>query len=263
MSYNPETGELPPLQLEMSGEIGEIAAAIAKMQGKIENATKDRKNEHFRSSYATLASVYDACRVACSEAGVAVIQAPFNQGDDIGVVTLLAHQSGQWLRGKLHVRPVKYDAQGAGSVITYLRRYILSAMIGVAPEDDDGEAAVGRPQNAPYSNGARNGSRPPANGHGHQAPAAAAPAARPDDNAEAPAHQAADDRQKMADLYKSLSAAISGATSADMVDQVGLDREADIQRLKGYSETGYDKLRKMAVEKKASFGPVSSDDPPI
>jgi hypothetical protein len=57
------------------------------------------------------------------------------------------------------VQPTKYDAQGVGSVITYLRRYSLAAMAGVAPDDDDGEAAVGRPSGRATAQEAPKGGR--------------------------------------------------------------------------------------------------------
>jgi hypothetical protein len=57
------------------------------------------------------------------------------------VVTTLAHETGQWVRGRLALPLAKTDPQGIGSAITYGRRYALAAMVGVAPEDDDGNAA--------------------------------------------------------------------------------------------------------------------------
>jgi hypothetical protein len=92
-----------------------------------------------------------------TSAGIAIIQMPINEGGNVGVVTLFAHSSGQWIEGTVYVAPTRYDAQGVGSVITYLRRYALAAMAGVAPDDDDGEAAVGRPAERaapPSGNGA-------------------------------------------------------------------------------------------------------------
>lgn len=146
----PETGEIIIKNgIEMSSSVGKIMEAIAAAQGEIENAGKDAKNPHFGSKYATLAAIYDACRASLSKNGVAVVQAPYNAGTDIGVATMLGHKSGEWLKSTLCVKPMKFDAQGAGSVITYLRRYSLAAMVGVAPEDDDGEAAVGRPDSKP------------------------------------------------------------------------------------------------------------------
>jgi len=69
----------------------------------------------------------------------------FKQKRLIALITTLAHSSGEFVKGRLELKPAKQDAQGVGSVITYGRRYALAAMVGVAPlDDDDGEAAVGR-----------------------------------------------------------------------------------------------------------------------
>lgn len=127
-----------------SPTIGKIADALAKAQGKIKGAVKDSENPHFRAKYADLASVWDACREQLSANGIAVIQVPSGGPEVVSITTLLAHSSGEWIRGELSLRPVKADPQGIGSAITYGRRYGLAAMVGVAPEDDDGEAASGR-----------------------------------------------------------------------------------------------------------------------
>lgn len=132
--------------MNRSENISEIAGALAKAQGEIRAAVKDSTNPHFKSRYADLASVWEACRAPLSKHGIAVVQGPSNEDSGAtSVTTLLLHSSGQWIEGKLSVAPLKNDAQGIGSVITYLRRYALAAMTGVAPDDDDGEAAVGRP----------------------------------------------------------------------------------------------------------------------
>jgi hypothetical protein len=139
-----------------SGDVGHLFAALAKAQGEIKNAAKDSQNPHFKSRYADLASVVEACRSPLAKNGIAVVQVPHNEGDSIGVTTVLGHSSGQWISGRIAVKPAKWDAQGVGSVTTYLRRYGLAAMAGVAPaDDDDGEAAVGR------SNGASETMAPP------------------------------------------------------------------------------------------------------
>lgn len=131
-----------------SEQINELAAALAKAQGAIKGATKDTKNDFFKSKYADLASVWDACRDQLAANGLSVIQTMDDAERGITVVTTLAHSSGQWIRGRLTMRPVKDDPQGVGSAITYARRYALAAMVGVAPEDDDGNAASGRNNNA-------------------------------------------------------------------------------------------------------------------
>jgi hypothetical protein len=152
--YDRTTGEVSPsgLSHRWSAPANEIFAALAKAQAEIKNAIKDAQNPHFRSRYADLASVKEACWAALTANGIAPVQMPVNIGQNIGVVTLLGHSSGQWIESTIYVQPTKFDAQGVGSVVTYLRRYALAAMAGVAPDDDDddGEAAVGRPvQNIP------------------------------------------------------------------------------------------------------------------
>lgn len=124
-----------------SETIGKLADALAKAQADVTGAAKDSENPHFKSKYADLASIWDACRVALSKNGLAVVQLAESDGDRATVVTVLTHASGEWMKGRITLRPMKADAQGIGSALTYGRRYGLAAMVGVAPEDDDGNAA--------------------------------------------------------------------------------------------------------------------------
>jgi hypothetical protein len=124
--------------------INEIGAALVKAQGLIENPTKSVKNDFFKSKYADLAGVIDVVRPAFTEAGIAIVQSPFTREDGkIGVCTTIVHTSGQWMSNEVSmaVDPnAKNPAQAAGSLITYLRRYSLSAFANVAQEDDDGNS---------------------------------------------------------------------------------------------------------------------------
>lgn len=132
--------------MERSETIGKLAEALAKAQGAIESAKKDTKNDFYKSKYADLSSVWDACRKQLSENGLAIAQTSCgDEPDKVVIETLLTHSSGEWIKGKLCMRPVKSDPQGIGSCITYARRYSLAAMVGVAPEDDDGNAASQKP----------------------------------------------------------------------------------------------------------------------
>jgi hypothetical protein len=129
-----------------TAECGELFAALAKAQGTFAKAERVGSNPHFRSKYATLDSVFEASREGCATHGLAIAQLPGNIGDNIAVTTILGHGgSGQWIESTFYMAPAKWDAQGAGSVVTYLRRYALLSVLGIAPEDDDGEAAVDRP----------------------------------------------------------------------------------------------------------------------
>lgn len=127
--------------MEQSTDIKDLAKALSLAQAEIKGAVKDTANPFFKSRYADLSAVWDACREAITKNGLSVIQTGGTVCDTVIVVTQLMHSSGQWIRGSFSAKPVKADPQGVGSCITYLRRYSLAAMVGVAPEDDDGNAA--------------------------------------------------------------------------------------------------------------------------
>jgi len=139
-----------------SDSIAALAAALAKAQGQLESAKRDSENPFYRSRYADLASVWDACRKALSANGLAVVQTTKTGEAGTLLVTTLAHSSGEWIRGEYPLHPMRQvqkegwvpsdDPQAIGSALTYARRYALAAIVGVAPDDDDdGEAAMGRP----------------------------------------------------------------------------------------------------------------------
>lgn len=127
-----------------SNSINELATALAKAQKLIGGAKKDSANPFFKSKYADLASVRDACRDALADHGLAVLQSPTAVGATVSVETMLAHSSGQWVRDTLTVTAKDDSPQSVGSAITYLRRYAMQSFAGIAPEDDDAEAAQGR-----------------------------------------------------------------------------------------------------------------------
>ena len=127
-----------------SASIAALAGALAKAQAKIAGATKDSLNPHFKSKYADLASIWDACRGPLSANEIAVLQPVSAEGPMVSVTTLLAHSSGEWIAETLVLTAVQNTPQAVGSAITYGRRYGLASMVGVAPEDDDGEASEAR-----------------------------------------------------------------------------------------------------------------------
>ena len=120
-----------------------IATALAAAQINMGKALKQANNPHFRSKYADLGSVMDACLPALNERGIAVIQ-PTGE-NELGrfVETILIHgESGEQLSCRVPLIVGKNDMQGYGSAVTYARRYGLMAMAGIAAEDDDGNAAA-------------------------------------------------------------------------------------------------------------------------
>ncbi len=125
-----------------SPELDQLATALALAQGSMQGAVKDRTNPAFKSSYADLASTWDACRVALSINGLAVSQHPGRLEDgSVTVTTMLLHRSGQHISSICSALPRDASPASVGLVVTYLRRYGLAAAVGVSPEDDDGQAA--------------------------------------------------------------------------------------------------------------------------
>lgn len=134
--------------MERSEDIKELSLALSQAQHSLDKAAKNANNPHYRSRYANLESIWEACGEPLATNGLSVAQLPCDAGDGrIGLETILMHKSGQWIGTKCSVRLTKDDAQGAGSAITYLRRYALASIVGVvASEDDDGNGATQRPQ---------------------------------------------------------------------------------------------------------------------
>ena len=125
----------------------ELFKAMADFQATKPTAKMDGTNPHFRSRYATLASILEAVRPA-TEFGLSVVQ--LVDGDV--VVTMLCHSSGQRVKASTRIIASKDSAHGYGSGITYAKRYALSAIFGIAAdEDDDGNAAVESTRKAGHS----------------------------------------------------------------------------------------------------------------
>lgn len=120
----------------------ELFAALALAQAEVENASKNSANPHFRSKYADLAEVLNTVRPVFAKAGLGIVQSTSFDGAMVSVDTVLTHKSGGYITSRASCIPAKSDAQGVGAATTYLRRYALAAIAGVAQEDDDGNSAA-------------------------------------------------------------------------------------------------------------------------
>ena len=135
--------------MNKSDDIKELALALSKTQSILKGALKDSNNPFFKSKYADLASVWEACREPLAANGLSVVQMPCNDTpDSVALETILMHTSGQWISSVFSMPVSKHDAQAVGSAITYARRYALAAVVGIAPEDDDGNLASGKSETA-------------------------------------------------------------------------------------------------------------------
>ena len=128
--------------MNSSPSVKELATALAIVQGQLTFAKKDSKNPFFKSNYADLESVWEACRSLLSDNGLAIMQFPGDYVDgNMTLTTVMTHSSGEWVAQNMSLPVSKPDAQGAGSAITYMRRYALAAIVGVVQADDDGNSA--------------------------------------------------------------------------------------------------------------------------
>lgn len=133
--------------MNSSESIGLIAPAIVKAAADLGPVVKDATNPAFRNKYATLDAIMEQVRPVLAAHGLAVMQGVLHPETDggrvvgIAVETRLLHLSGEWMASVVVVPVEKPTAQGAGSAISYGRRYGLSAMLGLTAEDDDGNGA--------------------------------------------------------------------------------------------------------------------------
>ena len=130
--------------MKTSEKIDLIAPALLAAQKEINNASKDAKNPHFRSSYASLGSVIEAIKEPCNKHGIVILQTLAEGETGLHLSTRAIHSSGQWVEDTAFSPLPKADPQGVGSATTYLRRYSLAALMCITQEDDYGNAASGR-----------------------------------------------------------------------------------------------------------------------
>ena len=134
-----------------SDNIADLAIALAKAQSENGTVHKDAKNPFFKSNYASLAQVWETVRPALTANGLSVVQLPSQDASGYYVESMLIHSSGQWIKCRTYMKPVKDDPQGIGSLISYARRYALQSLVMVCPDDDDGELAMGRSTSVPQA----------------------------------------------------------------------------------------------------------------
>lgn len=136
-------------QVRTSEQTDKLWPAFYQAQRKFTAAGKSGKNPHLKNKYSTLADVMESCVDALEEQGFVLLQSTQTAEQGMKVLTRVVHcESGQWLEGEVTM-PLQTTAQGVGSAITYGRRYGLTALLALVSEDDDGNAASGRPTAQP------------------------------------------------------------------------------------------------------------------
>lgn len=128
-----------------SENINELATALAKAQGEMKFAVKDSENPHFKSKYADLSSVIEAVKAPLSNNNLTYMQPIVYIDGQSFIETILVHTSGQWIKASapIHIpKDSKNAMQAFGAAVSYMRRYLLSSLVGIAQDDDDGESAA-------------------------------------------------------------------------------------------------------------------------
>ena len=132
--------------MEKSESIVELSKAMAKFQEEVKQPLKDKNNPFFKSKYVPLENVVEAITDVAPKNGLSFVQWALNdENGRVGVATMLMHESGEWIKfDPVHMKADKETAQGAGALISYLKRYSLSAVFGItSDQDDDGNSASG------------------------------------------------------------------------------------------------------------------------
>ena len=130
---------------ENTAGLQRLIKALIKAQGEIKNVSKDKVNPFFHSKYAPLDSVWEAIKGPLHKNGLCISQATDIINGQAALVTLLLHESGEFIRSVYPLNPVKNDPQGLGAAITYARRFSLAALVGLVSEDDDDGQAASQP----------------------------------------------------------------------------------------------------------------------
>lgn len=130
------------MTMNTSENIGQLAKALSAAQVELTNPNLNKINPHFKSKYADLASVLNAVRPVLGKHGIAIMQITETLDAAIILHTRLVHTSGEWISSTYPVSHIGKH-QEMGAALTYAKRQALSAMVGVAgEEDDDGNEAT-------------------------------------------------------------------------------------------------------------------------
>lgn len=124
--------------MNRSESIIKLGLALSKFNSEVSSISKDAKNPFFKSEYVTLDKLIIATREILQKNGLSVLQIPLSRDTEIGIQTILLHESGEYIETEpLYMKPIKNDPQTAGSLITYLRRYSYQAVLNLNTGEDD------------------------------------------------------------------------------------------------------------------------------
>lgn len=135
--------------MDKSDSIKNIAIAMCEVQASMESASKSSDNPFFNSKYADLSEVLRCIKGVLPSKKLSFMQMPSFDGGVVSVETIVMHESGEWISSISGSPLPKSNPQGVGDAITYLRRYSLAAIFGLAQQDDDGNSNSEQPTSKP------------------------------------------------------------------------------------------------------------------
>ena len=126
----------PALHFEMSSSIAKLALAQTKVQKEIKDLPKESKG--FAHKYTTFDKLVQYLRPILSKHGISFIQMPCGDNENVGVITLYMHTSGEYISSKIETQIIQAQNkyQSMGSAITYFKRYSLASFVGIASDED-------------------------------------------------------------------------------------------------------------------------------
>lgn len=131
--------------IDQSATVAKLFAALVAAQAELKNPPKDSVNPHFKSRFADLATVIDTVKPVLAKHKLGVVQLPCETEAGPSLATMIIHESGEYVRGVIALRPIKGDPQSTGAALTYARRYGLQAVLGITADDDDDGHHASRP----------------------------------------------------------------------------------------------------------------------
>lgn len=139
---SPGLGAPTTMPADQSADLAELFAALAEAQLEIQNAEANEENDFLKTKYANLAAVMTVCREPLAKQGLTIMQFPLISPDaEVLLETVLAHKSGQYMSSRWSMPVKDNQPQTRGATLTYLRRYSVSSILGIAQYDDDAQSA--------------------------------------------------------------------------------------------------------------------------
>ena len=129
------------VQFYSSDNTTELYKALAGFHKHFTTVEKNESNPFHESTYASLSQILNVIRPILNDQGLILMQMPVNgtKENSICIKTRLIHvETGQFIESNsISLIPPKLEAQGYGSLMTYLKRYQITSLLGLSFSEDD------------------------------------------------------------------------------------------------------------------------------